>query len=205
MKLPELSIRRPVLTIVVSLLATIAGVVGLTQLPVREYPAVDPPTLSVTHEYPGAAAEIIEAQITEPLEAAINGVAGITCCARTSREGASQISVEFALDTDLEAAASDVRDQVARVVRQLPPDVDPPILNKADADSQPIFGLSIRASAARSSSSTRSRTRCASACRPCPASRASISPPRSATRCGSGSTRRSCAPTACRRSTCARP
>ncbi len=143
MTLPELSIRRPVLTIAVSLLATIAGIIGLTRLPVREYPAIDPPTLSVSTFYPGAAAEIVEAQITEPLEAAINTVAGITSLRSQSREGGSQISVEFSLDTNLEAAASDVRDQVARIARQLPEDVDSPVLNKSDADSQPIFGLSI--------------------------------------------------------------
>jgi hydrophobe/amphiphile efflux-1 (HAE1) family protein len=144
MTLPELSIRRPVLTIAASLLATIAGVIGLVQLPVREYPAIDPPTLSVTTTYAGAAAEVIESQVTEPLEAAINTVAGIKALRSTSREGASTISVEFALDTDLDAAASDVRDQVSRVGRQLPAGIDSPILNKSDADSQPIFGLSIK-------------------------------------------------------------
>ena len=144
MTLPEFSIRRPVTTIAASLLATIAGVIGLVQLPVREYPAIDPPTLSVSTTYPGAAAEIIESQVTEPLEAVINTVAGIKALRSTSREGASTISVEFALDTDLDAAASDVRDQVSRVGRQLPADIDSPILNKSDADSQPIFGLSIK-------------------------------------------------------------
>jgi hydrophobe/amphiphile efflux-1 (HAE1) family protein len=144
MTLPELSIRRPVSTIAAALLATIAGVIGLTQLPIREYPAIDPPTLSVTTTYPGAAAEIIESQVTEPLEAAINTVAGIQALRSTSREGSSTITVEFALDTDLDAAASDVRDQISRVGRQLPPDIDSPILNKSDADSQPIFGLSIK-------------------------------------------------------------
>jgi multidrug efflux pump len=143
MTLPELSIRRPVLTIAVSMLATIAGIVGLSRLPVREYPAIDPPTLSLSTTYPGAAAEIVEAQITEPLEAAINTVSGIKSLRSQSREGGSQISVEFSLGTNLEAAASDVRDQVARIARQLPEDVDSPVVNKADADSQPIFGLSI--------------------------------------------------------------
>jgi multidrug efflux pump len=143
MTLPEISIRRPVLTIAVSLLATIAGAVGLTRLPVREYPAIDPPTLSLSTQYAGAAAEIVEAQITEPLEAAINTVSGIKSLRSQSREGGSQISVEFALDTNLEAAASDVRDQVARITRQLPEDVESPVVNKSDADSQPIFGLAI--------------------------------------------------------------
>ncbi|HZF28553.1 MAG TPA: efflux RND transporter permease subunit, partial [Gammaproteobacteria bacterium] len=143
MTLPELSIRRPVLTLAGSLLVTLAGLVALTRLPVREYPAIDPPTLSVSTNYSGAAAEVIEAQITEPLEAAINTVGGITSLRSTSREGASQISVEFSLETNLEAAASDVRDQIARTARKLPADVDPPLVNKADADSSPILGLAL--------------------------------------------------------------
>jgi hydrophobe/amphiphile efflux-1 (HAE1) family protein len=143
MTLPELSIRRPVLTLAGSLLVTLAGLIALTKLPVREYPAIDPPTLSVSTNYSGAAAEVIEAQITEPLEAAINTVGGITSLRSTSREGASQISVEFSLETNLEAAASDVRDQIARTARKLPADVDPPLVNKADADSTPILGLAL--------------------------------------------------------------
>ena len=143
MSLAELSIRRPVLTLVISLLIMLFGALGLRALPVREYPAVDPPSISITTSYPGAAAEVVQAQITEPLEEAINSVAGISALTSTSREGASQITVEFSLDADLETAASDVRDQLARAVRNLPPDTNPPILNKADADSSPIFGLSI--------------------------------------------------------------
>ena len=143
MSLAELSIRRPVLTLVISLLIMLFGALGLRALPVREYPAVDPPSISITTSYPGAAAEVVQAQITEPLEEAINSVAGISALTSTSREGASQITVEFSLDANLETAASDVRDQLARAVRNLPPDTNPPILNKADADSSPIFGLSI--------------------------------------------------------------
>lgn len=143
MTIPEFAIRRPVLTIAASLLVTLAGAVGLLQLPVREYPAIDPPTLSVTTSYAGAAAEIIEEQVTEPLESAINTVAGIRTLRSTSREGASTISVEFSLTTDIEAAANDVRDQVSRAARSLPTDINPPILNKADADSQAIFGLAV--------------------------------------------------------------
>ncbi|MFL6548669.1 MAG: efflux RND transporter permease subunit [Povalibacter sp.] len=149
MTLAEVSIRRPVFTIVVSLLILLAGMISVMQLGVREYPAVDPPTLSVSTSYPGAAAEVVEAQITEPIEEAINAVAGIRTLTSTSREGASQISAEFSLDTDLDTAASDVRDQIARAVRSLPPDANPPILNKAHADSQPIFGLAL-SSATRS-------------------------------------------------------
>jgi hydrophobe/amphiphile efflux-1 (HAE1) family protein len=141
--LAEISIRRPVFTIVMSVLITLFGVIGLTQLGVREYPSVDPPTISITTAYPGAAADVVQAQITEPIEAALNTVAGIKTLTATSREGASQISAEFSLDTNLETAASDVRDQLARAVRFLPPDVNPPILNKADADSSPIFGLAL--------------------------------------------------------------
>jgi hydrophobe/amphiphile efflux-1 (HAE1) family protein len=141
--LVEFSIRRPVFTIVMSVLITLFGIIGLKQLGVREYPSVDPPTISVTTAYPGAAAEVVQAQITEPIEAALNTVAGIKTLTATSREGASQISAEFSLDTNLETAASDVRDQLARAVRFLPPDVNPPILNKADADSSPIFGLAL--------------------------------------------------------------
>ncbi len=143
MTAPELCIRRPVLTLAAAFLIVLAGAIGIVRLPVREYPAVDPPTLTVTTTYPGASAEVVEAQITEPLEAAINTVAGIRALRSTSREGASQITVEFSLDTDIEAAASDVRDQVARAAQRLPPDVNPPILNKADADSQPIFGITL--------------------------------------------------------------
>ncbi|MBX3747635.1 MAG: efflux RND transporter permease subunit [Verrucomicrobiae bacterium] len=140
----EIGIRRPVLTIVIALLIVIAGIIGLTQLGVREYPAVDPPTLSINTSYVGAAAEVVQAQITEPIEEAINTVAGIRTLTSTSREGVSQVSAEFSLDTDLDAAASDVRDQVARAVRNLPPDVNPPVLNKAHADSSPIFGIALR-------------------------------------------------------------
>ncbi|HMN43689.1 MAG TPA: efflux RND transporter permease subunit [Povalibacter sp.] len=149
MTLAEISIRRPVLTIVISLLIVLAGAISLLQLGIREYPAVDPPTLSITTSYPGAAAEVVQAQITEPIEEAVNSVAGIRTLTSTSREGASSISAEFSLDTDLDTAASDVRDQVARAVRNLPPDTNPPILNKSHADSQPIFGLAL-SSATRS-------------------------------------------------------
>jgi hydrophobe/amphiphile efflux-1 (HAE1) family protein len=139
----ELSIRRPVLTIVLSILILLAGLLSIGKLGVREYPAVDPPSISITTSYPGAAAEVVQAQITEPIEEAVNSVAGIVSLTSTSREGASQINAEFSLDTDLETAASDVRDQLSRALRNLPADADPPILNKADADSSPIFGIAL--------------------------------------------------------------
>lgn len=143
MSFAEISIRRPVLTIVLSLLITLFGALSIHSLGVREYPAVDPPSISITTSYPGAAAEVVQAQITEPIEEAVNAVAGILTLTSTSREGASQISAEFSLDTDLDTAASDVRDQLARAARNLPPDANPPILNKADADSSPILGLAL--------------------------------------------------------------
>ncbi len=144
MSLAETSVRRPVLTVVISLLITIFGALSLSRLGVREYPAVDPPTISIATTYPGAAAEVVQAQITEPIEEAVNTVAGIRTLTSTSREGVSQITVEFTLDTDLDTAASDVRDQLSRAVRNLPPDSNPPVLNKAFADSSPILGLALR-------------------------------------------------------------
>jgi len=144
MDLAAVSIRRPVLTIVLSLLITLLGAISFLKLPVREYPAVDPPTLTITTSYPGAAAEVIEAQITEPLEEAVNSVAGIRTLTSVSREGTSLITAEFTVDTNLDSASSDVRDQISRAVRNLPPDANPPILIKTNADSSPIFGLSLR-------------------------------------------------------------
>jgi multidrug efflux pump len=141
--LAEVSIRRPVFTLVISLLILLFGAVSVSRLGVREFPSVDPPTISITTSYPGAAAEIMQAQITEPIEEAVNTVAGIETLTSNSREGASTITAQFSLDTDIEAAASDVRDAMSRVVRQLPPDVDPPIIAKADADANPIFGISL--------------------------------------------------------------
>ena len=144
MSLSSISIRRPVLAIVLSIVIVIFGAIGFQQLGVREYPAVDPPIISVSTSYPGAAAEVMESQITEPLEASVNAVAGIRSLTSTSREGRSTLRVEFELGVDLETAANDVRDRVAQAMRDLPPDVDPPVVTKADADSQPIVFLSIR-------------------------------------------------------------
>ncbi|TSA34087.1 MAG: efflux RND transporter permease subunit [Porphyromonadaceae bacterium] len=137
-------IKRPVLALVVSILIILFGVIGFTFLGVREYPSVDPPTVSVSTSYPGANAEIIESQITEPLEESINGIAGIRTLTSSSRDGGSNITVEFQIGTDMEAAANDVRDRVSRAMRSLPPDVDPPQVVKSDADSSPIFGLTIQ-------------------------------------------------------------
>lgn len=141
MDLATLSIKRPVFTLVLSLTIILFGLLAFNRLGIREYPAIDPPTISITTTFPGASAAVIEAQVTEPLEEAINSVSGIRSLTSTSREGNSQITVEFDLDVALDTAASDVRDQLARAARNLPPDVNPPILNKADADSSPIIAL----------------------------------------------------------------
>lgn len=146
MSLASTSIRRPVLAIVINLIVVIFGLIGLFALPVREYPSVDPPIINVTTSYPGANAEIIESQITEILEASINGIAGIRVLTSTSSYGSSNINVEFELGVDMETAANDVRDRVSRVQNRLPKDCDPPTVFKSDADASPIILLAIRSS-----------------------------------------------------------
>jgi multidrug efflux pump len=141
--LSHISIHRPVLAIVLSLTILIFGIIGFYFLGVREYPSVDPPIITVSTNYIGANAEVIETQITEPLEESINGIEGIKSLSSASRDGSSSITVEFGLEQDLEAAANDVRDRVSRAMRQLPPDADPPIVRKADANSDPIIVLRI--------------------------------------------------------------
>ncbi len=141
--LSNISIDRPVLAVVMSITIIIFGIVGFNFLGVREYPSVDPPIITVSTNYSGANSDVIESQITEPLEESINGISGIKTLSSVSNEGRSTIRVEFGLDTDLEAAANDVRDKVSRAQRNLPPDADPPIVSKADADNQPIIALRI--------------------------------------------------------------
>ncbi|PKV63316.1 efflux RND transporter permease subunit [Pontibacter ramchanderi] len=142
--LSDISIKRPVLAIVMSITIMVFGFIGITYLGVREYPSVDPPIVNVSTSYAGANAETIESEITEPLEESINGIAGIRTLTSTSSEGSSNITVEFGLDVDLEAAANDVRDRVARAQRRLPEDAEPPTVSKADADANPIIFLGIR-------------------------------------------------------------
>jgi len=141
--LSSISIKRPVLAIVLSLTILIFGIIGFFFLGIREYPSVDPPIITVSTSYVGANAEVIETQITEPLEESINGIEGIKSLSSSSRDGRSSITVEFGLESNLEAAANDVRDRVSRAMRQLPPDADPPIVTKADADTSPIIMLMI--------------------------------------------------------------
>jgi multidrug efflux pump len=143
MRLSDVSIQRPVLATVLSLILVLFGVTAFRMLGVREYPAVDPPIVTVTTTYSGANPEVIASQITEPLEQAVNGIAGIRTISSESREERSTITVEFTLDSDLDAAANDVRDRVARVRNQLPVDANPPVVEKADADSNPIIFLSL--------------------------------------------------------------
>ncbi|MEX2088468.1 MAG: efflux RND transporter permease subunit, partial [Bacteroidota bacterium] len=144
MSLSAVSIRRPVLAIVMSITVVLFGVIGFTFLGVREYPSVDPPVVTVTANYTGANADVIESQITEPLEESISGIAGIRTVKSTSTEGRSIITVEFELGVDMEAAANDVRDKVSRSSRLLPPDADNPVIAKADADAIPILFLSVK-------------------------------------------------------------
>ena len=143
MNLSELSIHRPVLATVFVLMIILFGVIGYTSLPVREYPNVDNPIITVTVSYPGANAEVIENQITEPLEQNINGIPGIRSLTSQSSQGRSRITVEFELSVDMETAANDVRDKVSVAQRYLPRDADPPTVSKADADSEPIMQITI--------------------------------------------------------------
>jgi Cation/multidrug efflux pump len=146
MSLSSISIRRPVLATVMSLVLVIFGVVGFTFLGVREFPAVDPAIVSVRTSYPGANARVIETQITTPIEEEVNAVAGIRNITSISRDGVSIVTVEFLPGVDLETATNDVRDKVSGAVGQLPPDADPPQVSKADADSQPITFIGVRSS-----------------------------------------------------------
>jgi hydrophobe/amphiphile efflux-1 (HAE1) family protein len=139
----EISIKRPVLAIVMSITIIVFGIIGYTYLGVREYPSVDPPVVNVQTSYTGANADIIESQITEPLEESINGIAGIRTLSSSSRDGRSSITVEFDLSVNIEDAANDVRDRVSRSMGQLPKDVDPPIVAKADADASPIYNINV--------------------------------------------------------------
>lgn len=140
MSLSTISIKRPVLAIVMNLLILLFGYISFNYLGVREYPSIDPPIVSVRTNYPGANSDIIESQITEPLEKAINSVPGIRTISSSSNQGSSSITVEFNLDVDMEQAANDVRDKVSRAMRSLPRDIDGlPTVSKADADTETIL------------------------------------------------------------------
>ena len=144
MSLSTTSIKRPVLTTVMSLVIMIFGAIGYVSLGVRDYPSVDNPVISVRCSFPGANADVIETQITEPLEAAVNGIPGIRAISSTSRDGQSSINIEFNLEVDLETAANDVRDKVSGAMRRLPQDIDAPVVEKSDADAQPIYSVTLQ-------------------------------------------------------------
>lgn len=145
MSLSTTSIKRPVLTIVLNLVIVLFGIIGYTFLGVREFPSIDPAQVSIRTNYSGANADIIESQITEPIEKALNSIEGIRNITSSSVQGSSNITVEFNLDKDLEAAANDVRDKVSQAVRSLPQDIDsPPVVSKADADSRAIISMTVQ-------------------------------------------------------------
>ncbi|WP_343700182.1 efflux RND transporter permease subunit [Chitinophaga sp.] len=145
MSLPSISLKRPVLAIVMNIIIVIFGLVGFYFLGVRDFPAIDPPIVNVRTSYAGANSDIIETQITEPLEKSINGIAGIKNISSSSSQGTSSITVEFELNIDLEAAANDVRDKVSQAQRNLPPDLDaPPVVSKEDANSDYIISMTVQ-------------------------------------------------------------
>jgi multidrug efflux pump len=143
MSLSSVSISRPVLATVFAIVILLFGIVGVTFLGIREFPSVDPPIISVDTQYPGANSDVIETQITEPLEQSINGIPGIRSLTSVSHQGGSHITVEFELSVDMETAANDVRDKVSQAMRMLPRDCDPPTVAKADADANPIMFLTV--------------------------------------------------------------
>jgi multidrug efflux pump len=141
--LSDLSVRRPVLAIVASLLIIVFGAIAFTMLPLRELPNVDRPTVTVTTTYRGAAADIIDTRITKPIEDQLSGMEGLDLIRSQSRDGRSQIAVDFKLTRNIEDAANDVRNAVSRAQRLLPDDIDPPVISKSDADSDPVIWLAL--------------------------------------------------------------
>lgn len=145
MSISTTSIKRPVLTIVMNIAIILFGIIGYTFLGVREFPSIDPAQISVRTNYAGANSDIIESQITEPLEKAINSIDGIRNITSSSNQGSSNITIEFNLEKNLEEAANDVRDKVSQAIRSLPQDIDaPPVVSKADADSEPIITMTVQ-------------------------------------------------------------
>src|SRR5207302_11248537 len=138
MFLSKVSIQRPILATMMNLALILFGVIGLSRLPVRELPDIDPPIVSVSTVYPGANAQVVETEVTERLEEQINNIEGIKTLTSESREGVSNITIEFDLSRNIDVAAQDVRDRVSRVRGQLPTDIREPIIAKQDSDAQPI-------------------------------------------------------------------
>ena len=144
MKLSDLSIKRPVLAVVMSLLLIVLGVMSFMRLTLRELPAIDPPVVSVQVDYPGASASVVETRITQTLEDALAGIEGINTIESSSQNGGSRVSIEFYASRDIEAAANDVRNAVSRVADRMPDEADPPEISKVESDSDPIIWLNVR-------------------------------------------------------------
>ena len=145
MQLPQICIKRPVLATVLSLIILLIGMISYTRLSVREYPRIDEPVVSVSTTYRGASAEVVESQITKPLEDSLAGIEGVDIMTSQSRSETSRINVRFNLKRDPDSAAADVRDKVARVRAKLPDTTDEPVIAKVEADSQPVIYISVQA------------------------------------------------------------
>src|SRR5258707_9103855 len=145
MTLPEICIKRPVFATVLSLIILLIGLISYTRLSVREYPRIDEPVVSVQTTYRGASAEVIESQVTKPLEDSLGGIEGVELMTSQSRSESSQINVRFTLKRDPDSAAADVRDKVARVRGRLPDTIDEPVIAKVEADSNPVIYIAVQA------------------------------------------------------------
>ena len=143
MTLSDVAVRRPVLAFVASALIVVFGILGLRALPLRELPDVDQPIVSVSASYPGANAEVVENRVTQVIEDQLSGIDGVDTITSSSRDGNARISITFALDRNIEAAANDVRDAVSRIVDRLPPDVEEIEVRKQDSDARPFLWLSL--------------------------------------------------------------
>ncbi|MCK7543547.1 efflux RND transporter permease subunit [Marinobacter bryozoorum] len=144
MVLSDISIKRPVFATVLSLLIVVFGVAALLDLPVREYPDIDPPIVSISTDYTGAAAEVVDTQITQIVEGAISGIEGIRSIESSTEQGESRTSIEFTISRDVDIAANDVRDAVSRIADQLPDEADAPVVRKADSDARPMMWVTLR-------------------------------------------------------------
>ena len=143
MILSDVSVKRPVFATVISLLLLAFGILSFRELPLREYPDLSSPMVSISTSYRGASAAVVETKITQVVEDQISGIEGVTSIRSSSSDGSSRISIEFDISRDIDQAANDVRDKVARVVSRLPEDADPPRISKSDSDARPIQYFSL--------------------------------------------------------------
>ena len=144
MILSDVSIKRPVFATVLSLLIVVFGLAALLGLPVREYPDIDPPVVSISTDYIGAAAEVVDTQITQVVEGAISGIEGIRSIESSTEQGESRTSIEFTISRNVDIAANDVRDAVSRIADQLPEEAEAPVVQKADSDARPMMWVTLR-------------------------------------------------------------